>query len=318
MKRFIKKLLIFGLALLLFDKCFYIVIYYAPDKEIDKRLEYLITGKINKDVIICGSSRGARDIIACQIEQETGLSAYNISYPGSDVEFHEFLLRTLVKFNKSPKIVILAVDDPAELLPDKSVNFRFDRLYPLVKYDYITQELVARKEISVLSKFLLLGKINRGTIDFQIRSPVNRIMSCGSMPISIEKEGLEWSYGGCGDYSIEKEMPVKVKAFKNIQEICNENRIDLILVICPHFGCRNILFENRLKEVSDKETYFYVYDGRKEKVYKNRHYYYDFAHLMLNGAKIFTGEISSFLIEINENKKQQRNSGFMKGSAVQN
>jgi hypothetical protein len=37
-------------------------------------------GKINKDIIFNGSSRGARDIIASQIERETGQTAYNLSY----------------------------------------------------------------------------------------------------------------------------------------------------------------------------------------------------------------------------------------------
>lgn len=306
MRKFIIKLVIFGLVFFLFDKLFYFVIRYAPDKEIDKRLEYLITGRINKDVIICGSSRGARDIVASQLEDETGLSAYNISYPGSDIEFHEFLLKTLVKFNRSPKILVLAVDNESELLPAESITFRFDRLYPLVKYEYIAQELLARKEISQLSRFFLLAKINRSTIDFRIEqfSLLDRIMSCGSMPISIQRAGIKWSYAACSNYPVEKEMPVKVKSFKSIQTICKENNIDLILVFPPNFGCHNLSFENRLRELSNQETYFYVYDRRKEEIYRNKDYYYDPAHLRLSGARVFTSEISLFISQISRSKGQ--------------
>ena len=85
MVRFAKKLLLFAAIFLIFDKLFLIVANKSAEAEIDKRLEYLVNGQINKDIVVIGSSRGARDIIAGQIEEKTGLSAYNMCYPGSNV-----------------------------------------------------------------------------------------------------------------------------------------------------------------------------------------------------------------------------------------
>jgi hypothetical protein len=104
MKKFIFNFLLFIIVFFIFDKIFFIFIYFAPNNKVDKRLELVINGGINKDCIIFGSSRGARNIIAKQIEKETGLSSYNLSYPGSDIEFHEFLLRSFLKFNKNQKL----------------------------------------------------------------------------------------------------------------------------------------------------------------------------------------------------------------------
>ena len=77
---------LFVMIFFIYDKLFIVVRTLSPVLEVDKRLELLINGGINKDIIILGSSRGARDIIAAQIENETGLSAFNLCYPGSNVE----------------------------------------------------------------------------------------------------------------------------------------------------------------------------------------------------------------------------------------
>ena len=91
MIKFAKKLLLFVVLFLVYDKLFIIMTHFSAEAEIDKRLEYLVNGQISKDVVIIGSSRGSRDIIAGQIKDETGLSSYNLCYPGSNVEFHDFI-----------------------------------------------------------------------------------------------------------------------------------------------------------------------------------------------------------------------------------
>src|SRR5688572_29021938 len=112
MKKFIGTLALFGIIFFVYDKLFLPVRNQAPASEADKRLEYVIKGVMNKDIVVIGSSRGARDILAERIEDSTGYTSYNLSYPGSDVEFHAFLLESIVTFNKAPKLVLLAIDDP--------------------------------------------------------------------------------------------------------------------------------------------------------------------------------------------------------------
>jgi hypothetical protein len=119
----------------------------AADRELDKRLEYIITGKVNSNIIVMGSSRGARDIVASQLADSLRTSAYNLSYPGSNIYFHEYLLTELLKNgNKKPKVLILVIDDPYEMEDNYSLQFRFDRLYPLVKYKSIRNTLTERGE----------------------------------------------------------------------------------------------------------------------------------------------------------------------------
>ena len=65
--------------------------------EVDNRLEKIITGKIKADILVFGSSRGARSVIASQISDSLHTSAYNLAFPGSDITFHSFLLEQLLK-----------------------------------------------------------------------------------------------------------------------------------------------------------------------------------------------------------------------------
>jgi hypothetical protein len=298
MKKFLRNIALFCGVFFLIDKLFYIIIYTAPNLEVDKRLELMINGKINESIIIMGSSRGADNIIASQIEKETSLSAYNISYPGSNIEFHQFLLETLLRFNKKPKIIVLAVDNPWELLPENSLKFRVDRLYPLVKYNYINQTLINQGEKTILSKFLYLGRINRGNLSMTIKkkSVENPILACGSMPFISETKIKNFEFkNDTFQYNLNNELLSKRKAFIAFKNLCKKNKIQLIFCFSPNFKSFNKSFLTRIKLLSFPENKFFVYDTTNIK-YKSSNYFYDLSHLNIKGAKIFTSELSEFIV----------------------
>lgn len=297
MKKFLTRVLLFGLFFFAIDKLFYIFLYTAPQLEADKRLELLINGKINKEIIVMGSSRGADNIIASQIEKETGKSAYNISYIGSNIQFHVFLLKTLLKYNSKPKTIILSVDNPYEFIYAKSLNFRLDRLHPLGKYNYINQELINQNDRSKLSWFLYLARINKSYLTFEKKKGPNEnlMLSCGSMPLKAElsKENLVFDTIK-QPYHISEELENKRKDFLEFQKICSQNKIKIIYCFAPNFRVYNPVLENRIKLMSLSENKFFVYDTTNLK-YKNKTYFYDESHLNIKGAKIFTSELSKFI-----------------------
>ena len=293
MKKILIQILLFSFTFFLFEKVFYVSLYVSPKLEIDKRLEYIINGNMNKDLIVLGSSRGARNIIASQIEDSLNISSYNLSYPGSDIEFHKFLLQSLIKYNEKPKIVLLVVDDNAELLPSESINFRFDRLYPLAKYNYINNEMIERSKKSFLSKFFILARINKRNFDIREKhfSALDTLKDCGSMPISFQRENREFVFNNeKPSYDLDDELSVKIMAFNKFQDLCISNNIKLIIVYPPNFKKHNILFENRIEKLSYPKVSSIIHDTANQ-VYKNKDYYYDEGHLKTNGAIIFTNDI---------------------------
>ena len=297
MDKFIRKILLLGFVFFLFDKIFYLFLVVSPSLEKDCRLEQVITGKLNKEIIILGSSRGARNIIAGQIEDSISRSTYNLSYPGSDIEFHEFLLESLLEFNQKPKLILLAVDDSDELLPDPKAGFRYDVLYPLARYNYINNEMIARGQKSILSKILVLARINKRNFDIREKTfnELDTIITCGSMPISFQRKNRSFKY----NYAIEQynkhiESDNKVKAFLEFQNFCIDNNIKLVLVFSPNFRRHNPMFEHRLRQLTDPNVDYLIYDA-SNKIYEDKSYYYDENHLQTKGAVIFTNEIINFI-----------------------
>jgi len=298
MKKFALRLLLFAAVFLIYDKLFIMVARRSAEAEVDKRLEYLVKGEVNKDIIIAGSSTGSRDIIASKIEEETGHSTYNLCFPGSGVEFHEFIVNTLLEFNDAPKLLLLMVDDDVELVHHAPLIFRKDRLYPLVQYPAVWKEL-ARQENTApyLSSFIVLQRLSKYNFDLRTKSftPMDTIVECGSMPVSWKPEGRNLEYNANERiYSTEKEIPEKVAAFEGIIETCRANNIRLVLVFPPIFFTHSESFEKRIRQLAGDGVDYYVYN-RENNVYRDEDYFNDETHLMRDGAMVFTDEIISYL-----------------------
>ncbi len=303
MRAFIYKLLVFFIIFFIFDKVFIVVREITPQFESDKRLERIITGNINKKILVFGSSRGARNVLVSDIENELNMESYNLSYLGSDIEFHLFLFKKLLKYNQKPEIVILVVDEIEELVDDKYIRFRLDRLYPLIKYKDVREELIARNEKNrLLSNLFILHQLNKVNFNFKKRSfsSLDSIQNCGSMPISSQKENIKWEYNSDKkNYSKIKEIPHKVKSFKEFRNLCIENDIKFIIAFAPNFRDQCVSFVRRIKELGGNETYYMNYDTSDIRYY-NSEYFYDNTHLNKIGAVMYTSELINYLKDITE------------------
>lgn len=300
MKKFLIRLLAFVLCFFLVDKAFILVRDSSPEREVDRRLEFILDGKINADIVVMGSSRGARSLIAQQISDSTGRSAYNLAFPGSDVTFHEYVLRTLLetKGNKKPSTLVLVVDDSDELKSSKSLKFRFDRMYPLVKYKSVRDEMVKRKEKKpIVTELLVLHQLNKSNFKFTQRkfTKNDSIMPCGSMPISHQKKTFDKKYGTTQYiYKREGELIQKVKALKAMVALCDKNQIEFIVAIPPNFRKVTAGFATRMKQLVGTAGTVWMYDETKPE-YSNSDYFFDNAHLQKTGSIVYTAEFASFL-----------------------
>ncbi|PQV47282.1 hypothetical protein CLV33_10764 [Jejuia pallidilutea] len=296
MKRFFKHIILFGLIFFTVEKVTWFLLDATPKRQYDKRLEKLINGEINKELIVLGSSKGAGNILANQLEEETGLSAYNLSYQGSNVNFHEFILKTLLKYNEKPEIILLAIDNPSEFVGDISIRYRVDVLQPLTNYNYINTTLIDEGVNNKLSHVFFLSRLNKSHFRFKNRTApsMNPLDSSGTMPL-IKKKDLELIYSkNKSSYNTALEESSRLTSFKNIQYLCKKNNIQLIHVFSPSYRSFNLSFFNRFKKLQKAEEGVIVFDTLKPE-YKNADYFYDYAHLLENGAEIFTSEISAFI-----------------------
>jgi len=299
MRRFIKDFILFLIIFFILEKSLILLRNSLPDKELDKRLEHVITGKINADIVVMGSSRGARDIVAAQLADSLHTTAYNLSYPGSNIHFHEYLLEGLIKNgNKKPKMIILAVDDPYEVGEDPSIQFRLDRLYPLVKYKSIRNTLIEHGEKNrVLSEVFVIHQLSISNFDPRKKrfTYQDTLFGDGSMPISWQSKRFNRNFEARNVvYNRSDEMQSKIESFTNVIKMCHDNKIVVLLACAPNFSNPTIGFRQRIMELAGNNSYIVQYDTTNP-VYSEADYYYDMAHLKLNGATVFTAEIASYI-----------------------
>ncbi|WP_299888598.1 hypothetical protein [uncultured Lacinutrix sp.] len=301
MRHFLLQIILFATIFFIIDKAFYFFIDRAPNREHDKRLEYVLEGKINKDIIIIGSSRGARSISAEKLEHETKLKTYNLSYIASNIQFQEFVLKTLLKYNKAPKKLILVIDGVPEFEPIGNLYYRIDKLLPLKKYTYIHDELINKGEKNILSKIFCIGRISISDFKLQPKkaSVLEKTSLHGSQLLPVEtKPNLKYNKEII-EYDSSNENQEKLEAFRKIQHLCKVNDIELYYAFPPNYYSFSNSFYNRFLKLVNDQTKIIVYDTLDNR-YKEKKYFRDESHLNKLGAEIFTSEISDF---INQNKE---------------
>ncbi len=175
-----------------------------------------------------------------------------------------------------------------------------DRLYPLVQYAYVRDELINRNEQNrVLSHIFILSQLNKSNFEFGVKKfdAVDTLLPDGSMPISFQKEGVTWKYQtNETNYPLEKEDKVYINAFNNFLGLCNKYHIHLILAFPPNFHPIDKVFEKRVEELTMGRAKLFVYDTT-DSLYQNKQMFYDLTHLNSKGARIFTNDIIRFLIK---------------------
>ena len=299
MKDFLIKCFLFLVLFFVIEKPLIFLRNRLPERELDKRLEYILNGKINADIVVMGSSRGARDIVASQLADSLHSTAYNLSYPGSNISFHEYLLTELLKYgNKKPRLLVLAVDDPAELQINTTIKFRLDRMYPLVKYPQIREALIKEGEKNkLLSELFIVHQLSISNFDLRKKhfKDQDTLLSDGSMPISWHNKKFNMQFANWYvTYDKKYEDENRIASFNNFIKICQDNNITLLFACAPNFGNPSIGFQNRIAELAGDSNNIMLYDTTNT-IYRNADYYFDGAHLKLNGATIFTTEITNFI-----------------------
>ncbi len=300
MKKFLLTSGLFFVVFFLIDKGLILLRNSAPNREVDKRLEMILNGKIQSDILIYGSSRGGRDIIASEMEDSLKLPTYNLSFPGSAIEFHEFLLsETLKNGNKKPSVVILVVDDPDELLPSSRINFRLDRLYPLIKYGVIRDKLVEKGGKNYwLSKLFIVHQLSISNFDFRPKhfKPIDTLLADGSMPIDFKDPRFTGDFiTNTTMYDIKKERPAELNSFTRFVDLCYSNNIKLLIACPPNFYKPTVGFSERIAGLVKDKASILIHDANQHAYSKDPGYYYDDVHLNKKGAKLFTAELVDFL-----------------------
>lgn len=295
MKKLIIRLFIFGLLFLVIDRCFLVLRNFSPSLEVDKRLEKVINKEIKTDILFFGASRGARDFMAKQIGDSLKMSAYNLSYPGGDIEFQHFILKQVLKYH-TPKMIVMSIDDKSELSASVNVTYRYDRLYPLVKYPVVREELIRKgQKNKYLSEIFIFHQLNKSNFDVRPKkfTKDDTIMPDGSMPINGQTKVFTKIYQDSSRvYESKKEYKYKRDCFIDFMNLCKTNNIKLVLVLPPNYFKPCDGFFNRIEFLAKNKAFVMKYDLSK---YKSSNFFNDENHLQKKAAINFSNDVFQFI-----------------------
>ncbi|MEO0731828.1 MAG: hypothetical protein AAFZ52_03265 [Bacteroidota bacterium] len=288
---------VFLLLLVLVDKAFLPVRQSAPARQEDQRLHRLFSGELNKELIVIGSSRGAADIEAWALEAGLNLEAFNLSYGGTDVDMHTYLLEQLVAHNDAPRMIIKIIDDSFELTAADKNRFRFDVLYPLVRHAPVREELVRRGEKNYwLTQLFITHQLSKSAYDPRPVSPASdTIRRYGLMPKSGHiKDKEQYLSRREGPYEEERELAYKLAAFRAFQQLAHEHGIRVVYAIPPSFKPPTPGFRERITELLRSDELLF-YNPAEVTQYQDRSLFSDPYHLNAYGAKCYTRDLLRFL-----------------------
>lgn len=300
MNKFLRTILICAVLFFIFDKVGYLILDKTRTLQADHKLEQILNGNLDKELLVLGSSRGIVNIDAQQLEEQTKKSSYNLSYSGSDIVFQDFILRTYLAHNDTPSQLLLIIDNPYLFMIDTNLEYRFDRLYPLANNSYINNELIDLEKHSIASKFLYLLRVHGDQLKF------NEVKTSNDWP--IDDYGSQMIYGRAKSFTETKpvssmgyknleESETKIAAFYRILKRCKENSIKVHLVFSPDFSLFNNEFYERFIPLIPYDVAIYVYDQSNTEYLDSKNFY-DLSHLNRKGVEIFTKELSQYFNEL--------------------
>lgn len=294
-KKIAKYLGIFIVCLIVFDVLFGFVMdrlwNNMPDTISQTARTNTYLNRVEADVIILGSSRASHHYVPSILEDSLGMSVYNCGMEGMDLIYCDAVLDAIVK-RHTPKIVIL---DMAEDYLKGKAKGRLDCLTPYIKRNpYITSIMKELKGSS--SCALELCNMYRYNDKF-----LNAVSAYRSVPDT--EKGYSPMFGKSDLVGKEPQISTALKESEvdktekshliHLINICKTNGISLYIVGSPRYNRNEGINMAYIRSMCDRSNVTFL-DFSESMIYKPE-MFFDAGHLLDEGAKIFTEELTTRL-----------------------
>jgi len=268
-------------------------------------------GRVNAEIVINGSSRALNHYDSRIIQKGTGHTTYNIGMNASQIDLQHAVLKTYLKHNRRPELVIQNLDlfsfettqkgeiyDPAYYVPYLSENELYDFLRTidpgvwkwkhLPLYGYTVEDMRFTWASGILACFGFYGpqdyflgfnpRYQQWTEDFSNFRDAN-------------VQGVT--------YRIE---PRGVQALEGIIQTCRSNDISIVLVYSPEYHEMQALERNRVEIFTRYQELcqrFQVpfWDYSNSELSRKRAFFYNSQHLNAEGAAAFSKVLAQKLVD---------------------
>ena len=269
----------------------------------------IVTGQLNADIIISGSSRALVHYDPRVIQAVTGFTAFNIGRNGSQTDMQVAVLATYLQHNARPRLVVHNLDlfsfvtsreiyDPAQYLPyldQPPIYAGIRRVYPdawkwkhLPLYGYVVEDM----------RFTwMLGL--KGLLGFQ---PAEDHIQ-GFVPRHLPWTGDFDAFRAANPHGVRFEIESRgVRDLEDLIELCRQQGIALVLVYSPEFVEMQALEQNRhevfakFRELSER-FHVPVWDFSDSPLSHDRSNFYNSQHLNAGGAEAFSADLARRLVQ---------------------
>lgn len=314
MKQFIRNIILFILPPILLAYSLDIIISKQLKKDVSYAAgEYstwndLYNGKINSEIVIYGSSRAWVHIDPELIEKHFGLRAYNLGIDGHNFWLQYLRHKTLLKYNKKPKYIILSIDIYSLQKREGLYNSQQFLPYMLLNKDIINFTRTYKGFKSLDYYFPLIRFIeNKDEIVESIENSISFPKTKSKRKKGFEGQERLWN----NDLQIAKQRMKHYEAkidsasiilFDNFLFECEEKEIKVILVYTPEYIEGQSFVKNRKEIINIFENFsekhkipFLDYSGNE--ICSKKDYFYNASHLNKTGAELFTNILINDLSE---------------------
>jgi hypothetical protein len=268
----------------------------------------IMTGRVNADIVISGSSRAMVHYDPRIIESRTGLTAYNIGLNGSQTDLQLALLKAYLEHNSPPKLVVHNLDlfsfvtsreiyNPAQFLPylaEKPIYAAIQGVYADAwKWKYVPLYGYAVEDMRFT---WMLGL--KGLLGFQ--PPEDHIK--GYVPRNLPWTGDFEAFRAGNPHGVRFEIePRGVRDLEELVDTCRRANIAVLLVYSPEYTEMQALEQNR-DEVIGKfheicnRFHVPLWDYSDSAISRDRSNFYNSQHLNASGAGAFSSLFADRLV----------------------
>ena len=273
-------------------------------------LNKIISGKINADILISGSSRSFKGINPEVIEKKTGLSCYNISTDGTGLEIQVPKLKMYLNYNKPPKFLIQDVGILGENVSDKI--YEPYKYLPYIKDDSLFKGLEKVDENFWMHKYIPVLNLQYFNFDFYLvlfLDLKNSIQGKDKYIKGFFPDNSKWATN-IEQLKINKPQGINVSIPKEyiiyldeLIRVCYAYKIKLILLSLPiYYKIYEIV--NKQIDINDyfvnksRENNIYYFNYSSSEMFRSTEYFYNFSHLNSDGANKFSGILGERLKQL--------------------
>lgn len=271
----------------------------------------IMSGRINSEILITGSSRALTHYDARVIERATGRSAFNIGINGSQTDMQVAVLKTYLEHNRKPRLLVHNLDSFTFEMSHGGVYF------PALYLPYLDEEPVYRALTAIdgdvwWSRYVPLYGYVVEDMNFAWVQGLGGLLGWNPREdrfAGFQPRHTQWT----GDFEAFKRNnpdgvrfpvePAGVAVFEDMLRLCRDRGIPVLLVYSPVYSEMQALERNRdevfarFRSLADQYGAT-LWDYSQLPMSSDRAYFYNSQHLNAEGAARFTGGLAAALARL--------------------